>query len=239
MKRILNLILITAATIFIIIVAVFFSAYIKYNTPIPKSSKGIKAENLAQKIASALNYEAYKKTNFISWKAKGTKYVWDKQHRSVDISWKNNRLVFNQDSPNKSIIKSPTNLSSKEKRTLIDKAEKLFNNDSFWLVAPFKLFDKNVERMYVPPTSTENASLIITYKSGGSTPGDTYQWFVNDDFIPTKYKMWVSIIPIKGLPATWENWKTSTTGIKLAHTKKIIDMIPFPMTEIKTWNVSE
>ncbi|WP_050813302.1 hypothetical protein [Aquimarina agarivorans] len=99
--------------------------------------------------------------------------------------------------------------------------------------------DNSVEKRFIPATSAENASLLITYKSGGSTPGDTYQWFVNQNYIPTAFKMWVSIIPIKGLPATWEDWKVSKTGIKLAHTKKIANLIPFPMSEIKTWNVAE
>ncbi len=239
MKRILKLISISAATIFIIIAAVFLGLYSKYNSPIPKGIKGIKANNLAKNILKSLNYDAYNNTNFISWKTSGTQYIWDKHHKTVEISWGKNQLNFNQDFPNKSIIKTPKNLSDKEKNILISKAEKKFNNDSFWLIAPFKLFDKNVARYYVPPTATENASLLITYKSGGTTPGDTYQWFVDDNFIPSKYKMWVSIIPIKGLPASWENWKTSTTGIKLAHTKKILHTIPFPITEIKTWNVSQ
>ncbi len=236
MKKKIKIISISAATIFIIIAAVFFGLYLKYNSPIPKGTAGIEADNLAKKITTALNYHAFNDTKFISWKSNGTHYIWNKLNRTVDIRWKNNRLIYNQDAPNKSIIKTPENLSEKEKNILINRAENKFNNDSFWLVAPFKLFDKNVERFYVAPTTNENASLVITYKSGGSTPGDTYQWFVDENFVPTKFKMWVSIIPIKGLPASWENWKTTVTGVKLSHTKKIIDLIPFRITEIKTWN---
>jgi len=134
---------------------------------------------------------------------------------------------------------NPKNISTKEKRKLIVIAESKFNNDSFWLVAPFKLFDKGVKRNYIEATEGQNASLLVTYTSGGTTPGDSYQWFVDDYFVPTHFKMWVNILPIGGLSATWSNWKKTETGMFLANEKKLLDKIALPISNIKTWNPKE
>jgi len=45
------------------------------------------------------------------------------------------------------------------------------------------------------------------HTSGGVTPGDGYLWLLDDNNLPTGYKMWTSIIPVKGMYASWENWK--------------------------------
>ena len=56
-----------------------------------------------------------------------------------------------------------------KKDEFIRSAEAKFNNDTFWLVAPYKVFDVGVERRLVRVNDNENA-LLVTYTSGGSTP---------------------------------------------------------------------
>ncbi len=214
----------------------FLGIYLIYNSDLPKGITGEKANNLAYKISSSIGYEAYQHTDFISWDVREYAYRWDKVNKIVVVEWDNNYVLYNQDEPHNSVVAKPTNCSDTIKKQLIAKAESKFNNDSFWLVAPFKFFDTGVERVYIEATENENASLLITYKSGGTTPGDSYQWFVDENFMPTHFKMWVQIIPIGGLPATWANWKKMNTGIKLSHEKKILNSIPFPISNIKAWN---
>lgn len=210
--------------------------YLTYNSELPKGIPGERADNLAYKISSNIGYEAYQHTDFISWDVQEYAYRWDKVNKTVVVEWDNNYVLYNQNEPHNSVVAKPTNCSDTIKKQLIAKAESKFNNDSFWLVAPFKFFDAGVERTYLKATENENASLLITYKSGGTTPGDSYQWFVDENFMPTHFKMWVQIIPIGGLPATWTNWKKMNTGIKLSHEKKILNLIPFPISNIKAWN---
>ena len=232
-------IILKIAAILISIAAILFLAvYLKYNSTLPKGIKGEKASTLAFNISKSIGYEAYEHTNFISWNVNGYFYKWNKKNKVVDVKWGKNHVLYNQNEPQKSILISPKNSAPKIIKKLITKAESKFNNDSFWLVAPFKLFDKGVELSYIEASKTENASLLVTYKSGGTTPGDSYQWFVDEKFVPTHFKMWVQIIPIGGVPAIWTNWKTMQPGFKLAHKKKILDVITFPMQDIKAWNTN-
>ena len=217
----------------------FAILYFKYNEDLPNGNKGIQADALAHGIFSALNNKAYLKTDFISWKFGNKNYIWHKSAKKVTIKWSDNEVILNQDTISKSKIIAPKSVSEKEKKELIASAEASFNNDSFWLVAPFKLFDPGVERRYIPATETENASLLVTYTNGGTTPGDSYQWFVNKNMIPEKFKMWVSIIPIDGLPASWSNWTITESGAIISANKKLLDIIPLPVSELKTWNVTK
>ena len=56
----------------------------------------------------------------------------------------------------------------------------------------------------------------MRYLDGGVTPGDEYLWFVDKDGLPTGFKMWVKIIPIGGVYASWQNWITLKGGARIA-----------------------
>ena len=120
-------------------------------------------------------------------------------------------------------------------KELIKTAEKYFNNDSFWLVAPYKIFDSGTERRIVEYENKD--ALLITYTSGGSTPGDSYLWILNEKYIPTSFKMWTSIIPIGGVSGSWSDWKVTESGIKLP-TKHILSLFDMEinMGEVKAYN---
>jgi hypothetical protein len=61
-----------------------------------------------------------------------------------------------------------TKLTGSDKTDAIKTANDYFNND-FWLIAPFKLRDPGTSRSIV--MQDEKEALMVTYTSGGSTPG--------------------------------------------------------------------
>ena len=98
---------------------------------------------------------------------------------------------------------------------LIQEAWANWCNDSFWLLAPYKVFDKGTKRTLVPQEG-QGMGLLITYESGGVTPGDSYLWILNKDNTPSRWRMWVSNIPMGGALASWENWKTLYNGARVS-----------------------
>ncbi|WKD86300.1 hypothetical protein KCTC32516_01670 [Polaribacter huanghezhanensis] len=208
MKKILKAIGLILALL-IIVGAIF---YVANNESLPTGIKSEKAEALATKMMKALNYEAYKNTEVLEWRFRGKHfYKWYKSENIVEVSWDKNKVILHTKQPEKSVV-FVSDINT-ENQQLIQQATNYFNNDSFWLVAPFKVFDTGVERSIVK--HNEKDALLITYTSGGSTPGDSYLWILNEEGFPTSFKMWTSSIPIGGIEASWSDWKTTAAGFQL------------------------
>lgn len=222
--------------IVVILLLVIAFVYFKYNEPLPEGVSGAKADNLATKMLTAVQHEQYNNTRYLSWTFRGAHhYVWDKDQQKVTVSWDNVVVDLNLKEPNTSnVTVNEIKIAAEEASSYIEKALAYFNNDSFWLVAPHKVFDEGVTRSIVSLENNEEG-LLVTYASGGTTPGDSYLWILDENYRPKGYKMWVSIIPIGGLYASWEDWQTTKTGIPLSNSHKIFFM-EIPIKNIKTWN---
>ncbi|GGG45861.1 hypothetical protein GCM10011414_14340 [Croceivirga lutea] len=205
----------------LVLVGLFIFAWVT-NEPLPTGKMGKEADTLAQKMLSALNEDAYKNTRYLEWSfANGAhSYKWDKAMGKCVVMWDDIVVHLNLNDPTKSKVFEKEKLISAGTEKTIQKAVDYFNNDSFWLVAPYKVFDKDVERRLVTKPNGDKA-LLITYKSGGSTPGDSYLWELNDDGFPNNFKMWVKIIPIGGVEATWEDWLVTESGAYLPKSHKL------------------
>lgn len=207
------------------------------DTPLPVGNHEKQADELALKMLKALNYEAYQNTRFLEWSYQGGRhhYKWDKKLGTCEVVWQDMRVNLWLQNPEKSKVWiQGKEINDVEKMKIIDHAERIFNNDSFWLVAPYKVFDHSTKRALVIDEEGKTA-LLVTYHSGGSTPGDSYLWYLNGDYIPISYKMWVKIIPIGGLKATWEDWKTFETGVTLPLAHRI-GPLELSMGEVKAYN---
>ena len=211
----------------VLLIVVIGVYYVANNESLPEGTQGKEADELAMKMVTAMNKDAFEATEIIEWSFRGkNSYKWKKQEGLVEVSWDNNKVTLNLEDHSKSTGGSPEIL-----QTALD----YFNNDSFWLLAPYKVFDEGVERRLVDYEG--NQALLVTYKSGGSTPGDSYLWFIDENGLPTSYKMWVSIIPIGGVGATWSDWKQTDSGIKLPtrHELSIMGM-ELDMGDVKAYN---
>lgn len=205
--------------------------YFKYNEELPKGIEGKQADMLAVKMQNSLNHDAYKATDYIEFTFKKRHhYKWKKAENTCEVYWKNYKVNLDlNDSSKNEIFQSDTKIESPEQ---IQKGLDYFNNDTFWLVAPYKVFDAGTERRLVKTEDNKDA-LLITYTSGGSTPGDSYLWNLDETGKPISFKMWTSILPIQGLEASWSDWTTTESGAQLPTFHKLL-VLGLEMEDLKT-----
>lgn len=214
-------------------------AYFVYNEPLPQGEQGPAAEALAQKMQGALNAVNYHKTRFLEWDFNGIhRYKWDRQRKIAEVAWDEYRVELNLEDYNKSpVYRNGVRLHTAENHEYIEKAVGYFNNDSFWLVAPFKVFDKGVERRLVK-TEEYGDALLVTYTSGGTTPGDSYLWLLDEKGFPIAFKMWVRIIPVGGLRAGWKQWKVTETATYLPTGHKLL-LLNLKLNDVRAYGEIE
>ncbi|MFX0556887.1 hypothetical protein ACOCEA_08815 [Maribacter sp. CXY002] len=213
------------------------TVYIIYNEPLPEGRTGTEADALAHKMLRSLNYETYRNTRFLEWSFRGGKhqYKWDKTNGIVEVQWDGYIVNVDLITPESSVAsKDGIELESYKRINATEKAIEMFNNDSFWLVAPYKVMDKGTERKIIP-LSDGLEGLLVTYTSGGSTPGDSYLWILQPNGFPKSFKMWVAILPIGGIEATWDEWAIMESGAFLPknHT---LGPITLKMRDVRAYN---
>lgn len=215
----------TGVIIFLTLPSILFFGFVffKYNEDLPTGIQGGKADALAYKMLDALDYEAYKNTSYIEWTFKKRHHFeWKKNEGICDVFWKEYRVSLNlKDYTKSKVFVHSFKMKGEMAEELINEAIKIFNNDSFWLVAPYKVFDEGVERRLVKLNNNEEA-LLITYTSGGTTPGDSYLWLFDETGKPKSFKMWTDLLPINGLEATWSDWITTESGAQLPTFHKLL-----------------
>lgn len=206
-------------TILAIIILIVSVAGFIYHEEIPKGEPGEKAEALTDKMFGAIDKDAWDSLPFIGWTFKDQNhYIWDKQNHIGSIRWDDYLVKLDLNSVEGTAVKGNRELKGDKKRQAIDKAWELWCNDSFWLNAPAKARDSGTERYFLKHNGRD--AVLVQYTSGGVTPGDAYLWVLNEKGLPEYYKMWVSIIPIGGVKATWDNWE-NMNGAMIATEHKI------------------
>lgn len=233
MKKLLKIL----GIIGLLLLIAFGVIYAIYNEPLPDGRTGPEADALAKKMLTSLNYEAYNNTQFLEWSFRGGEhlYKWDKTNGTVEVQWDNYVVQIDLIATDSSkASKNGVELSLDQSVDVVEKAIDMFNNDSFWLVAPYKVMDKGVQRKLVT-TEDGHEALLVTYTKGGSTPGDSYLWILQPNGFPKSFKMWVSIIPVSGIEATWDDWAVMESGAFLPKTH-IMGPLEITMGEIKGYN---
>lgn len=201
----------------------------------PEPIKGADGDALAIEMLSALNKPAWDSLKYLKWEfMRGQKYMWDKQNNKAIIEWGENKVLLNLDKVDGKAYQNNIEVDGNEKQALIQKAWSIWCNDSFWMFAPYKVFDPGTNRTVVE-TKEGQKGLMVTYESGGVTPGDSYLWLLDENKIPTGFKMWTSIIPIKGIYMSWEKWETFKGGSKLSISHKS-PLLSFDMKGVEEGN---
>jgi hypothetical protein len=217
MKRFLKILLWTGGIAIIGLLIV----YLTLNKKQPTGENGENAEAFAQKMALAINKVAWDSTDWVKWTYREKNhYTWDKSNGLVQVSWEDYIVLLQTADQRGTAKKANVQIYGDEAKIALDKAWKLFCNDSYWLNAPVKIFDSGVTRSIIDLDNGKKG-LKVLYSSGGVTPGDSYVWHCDENGLPHLFEMWVQILPVGGLQATWEDWVTLPTGAKIS-TKHLI-----------------
>ncbi len=207
--------------------------YFKYDEDLPNGQQGVEAEALAVKMLDALDFTAYKKTNYIEWTFRNKHhYKWEKDKNICTVYWKDYKVVLHlNEIENSKVYVHNFSVKGDVEKELLEKALEYFNNDSFWLVAPYKIYDPGTERRLIILENGDKG-LLVTYTSGGSTPGDSYLWKLDALGKPMSFKMWASVMPLKGLEASWSDWVKTESGAQLPTLHKYL-FFGLDMGEVK------
>lgn len=101
-------------------------------------------------------------------------------------------------------------------------ADRAFINDKYWLLAPFNLvWDEGTsftqkDSVTAPISNKSMQQLTVTYSDeGGYTPGDAYDFFIENDFLIKEWIFRKSNDTVPSLVTTWEDYK-DFNGIKIS-----------------------
>lgn len=205
----------------ILILGLGFACFQYFNEPLPKGVIGSAADELAKKMLVAVSNDQWAETGAVKWEflsgSKNHKHIWDKKRHFAQVEFDQNIVQIDINGRRGIVLNKSQDLTQFKKLELCEKAWKFWANDSFWLNPVSKIFDPGTSRSIVEQKGGREY-LLITYSSGGVTPGDSYLWILDEDNRPAAWKMWVSIIPIGGLEFSWEGWTKLTTGAMISTT---------------------
>jgi hypothetical protein len=205
-------------------------AVIAFSKPLPGGEAGPEADRLARLVEASVRKDAWDRTQAVAFTFGGrNQHLWDRR-RSYDRVRFGNVEVLVDLSQRKGVAfeKGVRQTGSREAK-LVEKAYAAFINDSFWLNPLAKLFDDGVVRKRVPRDG--QADLLVSYTSGGLTPGDSYLWLLGPDGRPRGWELYVSIIPLKGLMFTFEGWTPLSTGALVSTEHRALG-IPLRLTDV-------
>lgn len=183
--------------------------------PRPEGVRGPEAEAYAERMERAVDLDAWARTGAVRWTFAGAhEHLWDRARHVVRVRWGGDEALI-REGPSGRAYRDGHELSGEEARDVIESAYAYWINDSFWLNPIAKMRDEGVTRAIVE-LEGGGEGLLVSYASGGLTPGDAYLWIAGDDGLPREWRLWVSIIPIGGVSTTWEEWVTLSTGARIA-----------------------
>ncbi|MCK6548274.1 hypothetical protein L6R52_20675 [Myxococcota bacterium] len=233
MKRLLKIAAALVAVVVVALVAVVLVA----SRSVPEGRVGgAPADALARSIERAIDLDAWKRTGAVTWVfgARNT-HLWDRTRNVARVRFGEHEVFVNLSTRTGIAKKSGAVVAGAEGEALVAKAYAAWVNDAFWLNPLAKLFDDGVtrEKIDAPDGIAGETGLLVTYGAGGLTPGDRYLWILPaGSALPDRWRMWVSVLPIRGLAVTWDGWVTLSTGAKVS-TRHVLGPVTLEVTDVK------
>jgi hypothetical protein len=201
----------------------FFSAC----SSLPKGIPGPAAEQLAQKMLAGADFDKWQATAAVSFTFRGgDKIFWDRKRKLTEVVIRKKLVQFSEVS-GKSVCFEEERRVFDECSEMTETAIKRFYNHTFWLNPAFHISSPGAERALV----SEN-QLLVSFKSGGSTPGDSYLFTLDEEGKIAEMRMWVSILPIKGARAVFSNYVKTQTGVRVALNHEVASLASVNLSDV-------
>jgi hypothetical protein len=205
-------VLVVLGAVLALAIAACLIGYVVLDSPRPVGTPGPRADALAARIEASVAVDAWERTGAVRWDFDGRQeHLWDRRRNVSRVRWGDIEVQQSLDARRGRAWEAGREVEGARLAALLDDAWTHHCNDSFWLNPLAKLRDPGVTRSLVRG-SDGTESLLVSYASGGVTPGDAYLWRVGDDGRPIEWQMWVSVLPIGGVTASWEGWTSLSTG---------------------------
>lgn len=113
------------------------------------------------------------------------RHLWDRRTGDYRVEWNRGPdsayvVLFNVDTRDGRAYLNGAPADSTQQAALLEQAYRRYINDTYWLLAPAKLLDEGVRRVYLPDSSdAETDVLQLTFDGVGLTPGDTYWHYID------------------------------------------------------------
>ncbi len=199
------------AAILTTLVLLVVVALVAYRHPLPATRRG-DADALARRMLAAVDADAWARTGAVRWTFfNGDRHLWDRT-RNLERFEHGDTVTWIDLSTRRGVARSGgVTLSGEALDRALSSAWARWCNDSFWLNPVPKAFDDGVTRA-VAVSDAGGDALLLSYRSGGVTPGDRYLWLLDASGRPRAWRMWVSVLPVPGLEASWGGWQRLATG---------------------------
>lgn len=224
---------IAAAVVGGLLVVGLVVAGIMVHEPRPTGQSGPEADALAREIMKSVNIGDWEQTGAVAWDFAGRQqHLWDRDRNFARVSW-SEHVVWVDLASRKGVAHTygkPVEGESAD--VLIEKAIEHWANDSFWLNPIAKFFDPGATRSLVK--TDEGRKLLVSYGEVGVTPGDAYLWTLAEGGKPARWNMWVSLVPVGGLSASWDRWIITETGALIATKHALLGFLPLELKGVRT-----
>ncbi|MCB1045330.1 MAG: hypothetical protein KDC35_20480 [Acidobacteria bacterium] len=178
---------------------------LKLHHSLPEGEVGPEAEQLADALMARIGCEAWEQMPFVAWTFKGTRtHYWDRSQHRVRSEFDGYVTVLILGDHSGWVSQDGTLITGESQQQVLERAYSAFINDSFWLNPFCTIRNSGTKRERV--TIGNESALLVTYESGGVTPGDKYLILFDERGLPRAWRMWVQILPVGGLETSWEAW---------------------------------
>jgi hypothetical protein len=153
------------------------------NPPAPGfqvEASDLEAIRVADEVMKAMGGRAaWDQTRYIGWSFFNRRYlIWDKIDQRVRIESEPDsfRIILDLKKQEGLVWKSGRQLEHPDSLIkYLEQGRRIWINDSYWLVMPYKLKDSGVTLSYLGRDSTEADRLQLTFDSVGVTPQNKYE----------------------------------------------------------------